>query len=296
MKIPVPNYTMTPNEVFDHWLPLLGEGELKVLMVIMRKTFGWHKTHDEISISQLSKKTGMLEESVLKAAKSLKNKGVITRKVIGENGTQRTIYSLVITDDSNKSYPSVLTPRSEPPPPGLNPPVKTEAQKKASSYKETTTAKERKLAAAVFLDEDKEKSKKPAVYAILETVDILDTQKIKLTRIFDEETVINAIGWATHPTNPPRKSLAASITYACNDGLSIAEFEKKNKTPYEMVCERFEDGKKYNDARCCLKKDGISFTRTMKYGEVKFDKFFKWEKLIELCESFGISFNFKDIP
>jgi phage replication O-like protein O len=127
MKIPAPNFTQTPNDLFDHWLPRLGEAELKVLLVIMRKTFGWHKTHDEISCSQLARITGMREETVVIAARSLQDKGVINREVIGPKGKQKTIYSLVINEDSNKSYPSD-EPRG---PLGITPPGSTEAQKKA---------------------------------------------------------------------------------------------------------------------------------------------------------------------
>lgn len=136
MKILAPNYTQTPNDLFDKWLPHLGHAELKVLLVIMRKTFGWHKTHDVISTSQLAQYTGMLEETVIKAARSLQKKGVIKREVIGDNGTQKTIYSLVVEEESNNSYPSVEPSR----PLGLSPPVLTEAQKK-DSLKETNQKK-----------------------------------------------------------------------------------------------------------------------------------------------------------
>src|ERR1017187_1181469 len=136
MRIPAPNYTATPNDLFDHWLPLLSESELKVLLVIMRKTFGWHKVRDRISNSQLAKFTGMLEETVIKAAKSLHSKGVITRNVIGTIEKQETYYELVIQEDSNNSYPSV-----EPSGPlGSNPPVQTESQKKL--YPKETITKE----------------------------------------------------------------------------------------------------------------------------------------------------------
>jgi phage replication O-like protein O len=135
MKITPPNYTQTPNDLFDKWLPHLGEAELKVLLVIMRKTFGWHKIRDFISISQLASITGMLEETVVKAAKSLQIKGVIKRIVVGQKGKQQTIYELNIEENSNKSYPSV-EPRGELSTPlGLDPLGSTEAQKKASLNK-----------------------------------------------------------------------------------------------------------------------------------------------------------------
>src|SRR6267154_6080582 len=105
MRMPALNYTQTPNDLFDHWLPFLGEAELKVLLVVMRKTLGWHKIRDEISASQLSKITGMIEETVVKAAKSLQKRGIITRQLTGPIGKQRVVYSLVMPEDSNNSDP-----------------------------------------------------------------------------------------------------------------------------------------------------------------------------------------------
>ena len=142
MLTPPPNYTQTPNDLFDHWLPFLSEAELKVLLVIMRKTFGWHKTHDVISISQLTHHTGMLRETVIRAAKSLQNKGVISREVTGSNGKQRTIYSLVITDTSNNYY------QSDDPtgPVGLNQPVKSDPQKKPSTKEKQQQPSKKKSA------------------------------------------------------------------------------------------------------------------------------------------------------
>ena len=69
MRVSAPTYTQIPNDLFDHWLPHLGEIEVKVLLVIMRKTFGWHKAdlRDRISISQLEKLTGSTPSNILKA-------------------------------------------------------------------------------------------------------------------------------------------------------------------------------------------------------------------------------------
>jgi phage replication O-like protein O len=103
-QIPAPNYTQTPNALFDEWLPKLGMAELKVLMVIMRKTFGWHKVRDQISLSQLEEITGLERRHVLKGVKGLVEKNLITKVVEGKNGAQKTYYELVITDDSNNSY------------------------------------------------------------------------------------------------------------------------------------------------------------------------------------------------
>lgn len=103
MAFTSPNYTQTPNAIFDHWLPILGFAELKVLMAIVRKTFGWHKAVDQISLSQLEKLTGLAPKNIRKAAKSLSDRGIIIKKVIGEKGKQDTYYQLVIDIDSNNS-------------------------------------------------------------------------------------------------------------------------------------------------------------------------------------------------
>jgi phage replication O-like protein O len=114
MRIPAPNYTQTPNDLFDHWLPLLSGCELKVLMVIIRQTFGWHRIRDKISITQLVEKTGSTATNILNSIKSLIEKGAIKKEVVGPIGKQETYYELVIIEDSNNSYPSY---NGSPPPP-----------------------------------------------------------------------------------------------------------------------------------------------------------------------------------
>lgn len=120
-QINKPNYTQAPNQLFDEWLPLLGMAELKVLMVILRKTFGWHKVRDRISLTQLETITGLQRRHVLKGVKGLVEKNLIIKTVEGKKGFQQTFYDLVITEDSNNftqcpkdTPPSVLkTPTKE---------------------------------------------------------------------------------------------------------------------------------------------------------------------------------------
>jgi phage replication O-like protein O len=97
-----PNYTQTPNELFDYWLPKLKLVELRVLMVIFRKTFGWHKTRDRISLSQLQNLTGSHHQDIAKATFKLEQLGLITKEVLGEKGNQQTFYELVIKEDKIK--------------------------------------------------------------------------------------------------------------------------------------------------------------------------------------------------
>jgi hypothetical protein len=46
-----PNYTSVPDELFDELLPELSGSELKVLLYIIRRTFGFKRDADTISLS-----------------------------------------------------------------------------------------------------------------------------------------------------------------------------------------------------------------------------------------------------
>ena len=48
-----PNYTIVPDELFDRLLSILSGAELKVLMYIIRRTFGFKKEADSISFNQI---------------------------------------------------------------------------------------------------------------------------------------------------------------------------------------------------------------------------------------------------
>jgi len=73
----VPRYTQVPDQLFDEHLPYLGHAELKVLLFIIRRTFGWGKSADAISLSQLERGTGLSRRSVREAVKSLEQKRLI---------------------------------------------------------------------------------------------------------------------------------------------------------------------------------------------------------------------------
>lgn len=139
MFIPAPNYTQCPNVLLDHWLPLLKEIELKILLFVIRQTFGWHRARDRISISQFEKATGSCPKNVLSAVNSLIGYGILKKEVIGKPGFQETYYEIIIIEDSNNSYP--LSNCQPPPcqiasPPPGNLPVTKESSKDRA--KETT--------------------------------------------------------------------------------------------------------------------------------------------------------------
>lgn len=77
--------TQVPNILFDEYLCKLTESELKILLVIVRQTYGWmdkqtgnRKTKDRISRSQFMQKAGLSRRIVSKTLKTLSERGLIT--------------------------------------------------------------------------------------------------------------------------------------------------------------------------------------------------------------------------
>lgn len=74
-KIP---YTIVRNEVFDEVMPKLSLTAWKVLCAIIRATMGWQKTEDQLSYSQLLKKTGLgSPSSITRAISELETGGYV---------------------------------------------------------------------------------------------------------------------------------------------------------------------------------------------------------------------------
>jgi phage replication O-like protein O len=70
-------FTAIPNEILDVLLPHLKPSELKVLLVIIRKTYGWHKRKDWISINQFVSMTGLSSKSVSSSLQTLEEQHVV---------------------------------------------------------------------------------------------------------------------------------------------------------------------------------------------------------------------------
>jgi hypothetical protein len=104
----LPTTTPVPDEVFDTLMYHLTRAELKVLLYICRRTFGFRKESDNISLKQmiqgiktkdgrvLDRGTGLSKDSVTRVARSLEEKGIIvrSRRQSAEKGDEATSYSL----------------------------------------------------------------------------------------------------------------------------------------------------------------------------------------------------------
>ena len=141
-----PSYTQVPDDFFDILAPELKESELRVLLYIIRRTFGWKKESDAISLSQmvngiktkegkkLDRGTGMSRKAVVAGCAGLVEKGiVVVEKRKSDNGDNDTnIYRLrfkgqpdqkgVVTESNHPGY------RSTPPLVTLSNPQQTVIQ------------------------------------------------------------------------------------------------------------------------------------------------------------------------
>lgn len=112
-----PAYTITPDEIYDELLSQLNGSELKVLLYIIRRTFGFNKKSDNISTNQimngiktkdgrwLDTGTGLSNRAVINAVKTLEAKNIIiaNRRIDKEKGNLPTTYSLNILPPYEKN-------------------------------------------------------------------------------------------------------------------------------------------------------------------------------------------------
>ena len=75
----IPNAFQIPNSVIDELLAKLTCAELKCYLFVVRKTKGWNKESDSISVSQFMDVTGLSNRSVITACESLVEMGLLER-------------------------------------------------------------------------------------------------------------------------------------------------------------------------------------------------------------------------
>lgn len=106
-----PNFTQTPNALFDALMCELSEVELKVLLVAIRKIFGWHKRGAEpISLTQFEQMSGLSRRGVINGIQSLEQRGLLLPAGTGKRNT--TLYTLNVQDvHSDESTGESLSPQ-----------------------------------------------------------------------------------------------------------------------------------------------------------------------------------------
>ena len=132
-----PLYTQVPDVLFDEVMVYLTGAELKCLLYIVRRTFGFKKEADAIGLDQLTggivsragvrqdRGTGLARSTVLEALRSLKNKGLIESEEqrVTPIGSAPTVYRLRMAEgvpeertpgvrSYDRGVPQERTPRS----------------------------------------------------------------------------------------------------------------------------------------------------------------------------------------
>jgi hypothetical protein len=125
-----PNSTSVPDQLFDELMPHLSGAELKVLLYIVRRTFGFKKSSDDIALSQmvngirkkngevLDQGTGLGKASIARALNSLEQKKIILRRrqSSGKNGYEATTYALnIVTPLPLSQNETSLVPKRDTP-------------------------------------------------------------------------------------------------------------------------------------------------------------------------------------
>jgi phage replication O-like protein O len=131
-----PNTTPVPDVLFDELLLQLDNAELRVLLYIIRRTYGFKKNSDDISIGQmvdgitrkdgtvLDGGTGLARSSVKRAISGLLEKRIIVRKhnQANDGGNEPNTYGLRYDKASNEadnprsnSAPTPLVSPADPP-------------------------------------------------------------------------------------------------------------------------------------------------------------------------------------
>src|SRR3990167_2290484 len=92
-RIGKPNYTMLPNVLIES-MGEMTESEFSVVVAVARKTFGWQKERDLISLSQLIALTGMSKQGVCNGIEKAIENGWLARVSQG----QSFIYELLVNE------------------------------------------------------------------------------------------------------------------------------------------------------------------------------------------------------
>ncbi len=105
-----PNTTQTPNYLFDTLLNKpLTLAELKIVLAVVRETYGWGESNWEMSIGDLVKKTGLERSNVVRAAARLSMGSDRLPAILGRKQNKAGIYVYWLLIEK-KSVPTPVKP------------------------------------------------------------------------------------------------------------------------------------------------------------------------------------------
>src|SRR5512138_3042217 len=105
-----PNHTQTPNDFFD-LIRDMEDSELRVTLVMIRNTFGFHRPGFTMSIAELAKAAGLSENGAKAGAKAAEERGTFYR--VNPDSLKTAEWALVV-DGSPVDPPAVDGSASDP--------------------------------------------------------------------------------------------------------------------------------------------------------------------------------------
>ena len=107
MALLIPNSTQVPNFLMDELLPIVDSAGWKIISFICRKTYGWQKREDRISLSQFESGTGVSRPWLVKTLGRLTSSGLLlkTRSQRGD------VYGLNLESDAEEVKRILQRPR-----------------------------------------------------------------------------------------------------------------------------------------------------------------------------------------
>ncbi len=90
-KLLIPNTTQVPNILLDKVIPKLKPGAVRVLLAIVRLTYGWGKSSDRVSLNQLGAVTGLSRWGVVEAIKGLGDIVTVKQGAKGRGANEYTL-------------------------------------------------------------------------------------------------------------------------------------------------------------------------------------------------------------
>ncbi len=78
------NFTKIPNHLID-LIPVIGVGAFGIASLFYKKTIGWHKSRDRISLTQIEKGTNLSRKTIIKHTKKLVDIGLFKKEIINND-------------------------------------------------------------------------------------------------------------------------------------------------------------------------------------------------------------------
>lgn len=100
-----PNFTIVPNDFFD-LAKDMSEAEIRVVITMMRETFGWQRTQTKLSLTRLCELTGMSRQGVMNGLDKAKGRGLV-RPV--EETRDGTVWEVIVEQIDKYSDTSLLS-------------------------------------------------------------------------------------------------------------------------------------------------------------------------------------------